>query len=132
MKPSLPLQYSSDDSPPELIHGYVSVEGAKSVFTDRSDKLAKSTAPYHAKKTDKETVRSDLEKSGFQITAESPLGFAVVALAPAYEDLTGGKVEMVERLMQAESGCTRYVTHVDIAGKNHPKTLGAAYAASKK
>src|SRR5438445_8109687 len=121
MKPSLPLQYVSDNQPPALIHGYVSVQGVKSVFTSGFEKLPETTAPYHAKKTDIETVRRDLEKSGFQITAESPLGLAVVAPPQAFEYLTGGTVQMVERLMQAEGGCTRYVTHVDIVGNNHPK-----------
>src|SRR5438034_846322 len=102
MNPSLPLQYRSDDSPPDLIYGYVSVEGEKAISDSFSEKSLKNTTPYHAKKGDRNTVRRDLEKSGFEITAESPLGFSVVAPAAAYEDLTGGKVEMVERLMQAE------------------------------
>jgi subtilisin family serine protease len=132
MKPSLPLQYPSDDVAPKLIHGYVSVQGVKSVFTGRSGKLPESTAPYHAKSANIKIVRRDLEKSGFQILAESPLGLAVVAPPAAYEDLTGGKIEMLECLMQAEGGCTRYVTHVDIVGENQPKAIGVAYAASKK
>jgi len=132
MKPSLPMQYSSDDLPPALIHGYVSVKGVKSPFSGRIEKLPKTTNPFHAKKGDRDEVRRNLEKEGFQIAAESPLGFAVVGPPSAYEQLTGGKVQMVERLMQAESGCVRYVTHVDIVGKHQPKAIGAAYTTSSK
>ena len=131
MKPSIPSQYPSDNDAPDAIHGYISVEGAKSVFTERSKKFPDSPKAYHAKKADRDRVRHDLQKSGFVILAESPLGLSVVAAPGAFEELTGGKLEMVERLCYADAGCMRYVTNIDVVGKGQPLTLGVARAASK-
>ena len=120
----LPLQYPSDDTPPECIHGYISVRGQRSVFDERWKQMPESTEAFRAKKEDRDTARHDLELAGFTVTAESALGFAVTAPPGAYEELTGGRIEMTERLMFAEEGCIRYVTHVDLVGEDQPKALG--------
>lgn len=73
----------------------------------------------------------NLEQSGFTVLAESPLGFAVSGPPGAYEELTGGTIELRERLLYAEADQVRYVTHIDIVGRNQPKSLGVARAKSK-
>ena len=130
MTPSLPYELPSDDPLPSFIQGYVSVEGERSVFTDQPKPLPESAAAYHGKKADRGGTRQELEKSGFTITAESQLGFSVSAPSGA-ENLTGGRVEAKERLMFAEEGCIRYVTHLDIVGEAQPNALGAARVKSK-
>ena len=97
LSPGLPHLYPSDDLPPDLIHGYVSVTGVKSLFTERTTKLPKSTEAYHAKKTDRDEVRHNLEKAGFTVLTESPLGLAVVGPPAAWESISGAKIQMVER-----------------------------------
>lgn len=131
MKVSLPFEHPSDAPAPEVIQGYVSVQGPSSVFGEPTGPLPGSSEAYHAKRADRNRVRRDLEKSGFTLCAESPLGFAVAGKPEAFEDLAGGTVEVKERLMQAEGGRVRYVTHLDIVGDRQPKTLGVARARSK-
>lgn len=127
----LPIEYASDAPPPTLIQGYVSVRAERSVFDEDLDRLPASVEPFHAGKSDRETTLHDLEKEGFTVLAESALGFAVVGPSEAYESITGGRIEMKERLMFAEEGCIRYVTHVDIAGDDQPKALGVGRVKSK-
>lgn len=131
MEASLPLEYPSDNPVPESILGYVSVQGPSSVFGDSASPLPDSSEAYHAERSDRDQVRHNLEESGFTIYAESPLGFAVVGNPAAFEDLTGGTVEAKERLMWAEGGRVRYVTHLDIVGDRQPETLSVAYAESE-
>ncbi len=52
MEPSLPLEYLSDNPVPELIQGYVSVQGPSSVFGEATDPLRGSSEAYHAESTD--------------------------------------------------------------------------------
>ncbi|HML13447.1 MAG TPA: S8 family serine peptidase [Xanthobacteraceae bacterium] len=127
----LPLETKSDDLPPSRVLGYVSVEGSESFFGKGSKKLRKSSKPFHAKKGDRDSVRHDLEKNGFNIIAESALGISVAAAPGAYEDITGGKLTAKERLMHTESGQKRYVTHLDIEGPKQPDTLGVGTVKSK-
>src|SRR5262249_27943832 len=94
----LPIETKSDDLPPPLVLGYISVEGPQSFFGKGNKKVPKSSKPYHAKKGDRDGVRRDLEKSGFTILAESALGFSVVAPPGAYEEITGGTITPKERL----------------------------------
>lgn len=131
MEFNLPLEYLSDNPVPELIQGYVSVQGTNSVFGGPTGSLPDSSEAYHAQSTDRDEVRRNLEGSGFTISAESPLGFAVAGNREAFEDYTGGTVEAKERLMQAESGQLRYVTHLDLVGDGQPETLGVASAESE-
>jgi hypothetical protein len=131
MEFNLPLEYLSDNPVPELIQGYVSVRGTNSVFGGPTGSLPDSSEAYHAQSTDRDEVRRNLEGSGFTISAESPLGFAVAGNREAFEDYTGGTVEAKERLMQAESGQLRSVTHLDLVGDGQPETLGVASAESE-
>ena len=127
----LPLETISDNPIPELVMGYVSVQGAASVFGEGRKKLNKSAKAYHAKKNDRESVRRDLEKNGFSIIAESSLGFSVTAPGAAYEDITGAKLQALERLMYSNAGYSEYVTHLDIVGDKQPTTLGVGMIKSK-
>ncbi len=124
----LPFETISDDPPPENILAYISVEGTESFFAE-APALDKPLEAYHARKSDRDMVRRDLEGSGFQILAESQLGFSVSAPPDAYRELTGGEVVAKERLMYAEESCIRYVTHFDIVGEGQPQALGVAMTA---
>jgi len=126
MQIGLPLETWSDDPPPEKIVGYISVESAKSVFNDEEHSLEGPLDAYYAPKDLRDTVRRDLEGTGFEILAESQLGLSVSAPPQAYEELTGGSVVTKERLQYAEENCIRYVTHVDIVGDKQPAALGVA------
>ena len=130
----LPLETVSDNPIPERVLAYVSVEGPQSVFggTPKKPKgLHKSPKAYHAKKSDRDSVRKDLEKNGFQIIAESALGLSVEAPGEAYEDITGGTLQPKERLMYSDGGYTEYITHLDIVGKGQPESLGVGAVKSK-
>jgi subtilisin family serine protease len=131
MEFNLPLEYLSDNPVPELIQGYVSVQGNSSVFGEPTGSLPDSSEPYHAERAERDEVRRNLESSGFTISAESPLGFAVSGHREAFEDLTGGTIEAKERLVRAESNQVRYVTHLDIVGDEQPETLGVGDAGSE-
>ena len=131
MTPSLPFDFSSTNQIPSSIQGYISVQGQGSVFSNSSRELPRSTQDFQADIQTRNTVRSDLEQSGFTILAESPLGFAVEAPPEAYEELSGGKIELRERLLNTEFNQVRYVTHIDIVGEEQPDVLGVAFAKSK-
>lgn len=128
----LPRIMDSDNSLPERVVGYVSVRGQQSVFASPRKPLASSSKAYHAKKSDMASVRRSLEQLGFRIIAQSPLGLSVEGSPGQFEELTGGKLLAKERLMRDRSGVQRYVTCLDVVGKNQPKTLGVAKASSKK
>jgi hypothetical protein len=65
------------------------------VFDNPKKGLHRSARAYHAKQKDIDSVRRDLEKSGFKILAESPLGLSVLGEAKQFEQLTGGEVRTV-------------------------------------
>src|SRR5438093_13128865 len=95
----LPLVTISDNPIPDAVIGYVSVQGAESVFGGKAKRLQKTAQAYHAKKADRDSVRHNLEKSGFTILAESALGLSVSAPGGAYEEITGGRLESKEILL---------------------------------
>jgi subtilisin family serine protease len=128
----LPLQTVSDNPIPHTVMGYVSVQGSASVFGTKGKTLHKSPKAYHAKKADRDSVRRDLEQSGFTIISESALGLSVVAPGGAYEEITGGKLAPLERLMYSDFNCSEYVTHLDIVGDKQPASLGVGSVKSKK
>lgn len=133
MKGILPETIPSFNLPPDLLFGYVSVKAAQSVFGKAAKKqFPNFTKAYHAPAKTRGSVEKDLQKSGFNILEASPLGFAVSASPAAFEDITGGKIEMTERLVQAEGGCERYVTHVDITGSGQPDEICVGAVKSKK
>lgn len=127
----LPTIIDSDNAVPTRIMGYISVEGKESIFKGKKPVLHKTSKPYHAEKKDRDETRRNLEKSGFEIIAESALGISVCATPGHYEDLTGGTVEAKEKLMRTVDGYREYITHLDIVGKNQPTTLGVGVPKSK-
>jgi hypothetical protein len=127
----LPAITESDNPIPEKVIGYVSVRGKASVFDNPKKGLLRSAKAYRAKQKDIDSVRRDLERSGFEILAESQLGLSVLGGAKQFEELTGGKVSPVEKLVHKGGDVHEYVTHLDITGKNQPKTLGVGLPKSK-
>jgi len=120
----LPLRFDSPARVPSRLHGYLSVnsKGGKSVLDAAT--LPSKTDAFHGSKQDTSQAIKAAESSGLEVIAQSRLGLAVVGPASAYEELTGGKVLTQELLVYAEAGTRRYVTHVDITGKNQPTELG--------
>lgn len=127
----LPATTESDNPVPDKVIGYVSVRGKESVFENPKKRLHRSVRAYHASKKDLDSVRRDLEKSGFKILAESSLGLSVLGEAKQFEELTGGTVRTVENLVHTGGNVHEYITHLDITGKKQPKTLGVGLPKSK-
>jgi subtilisin family serine protease len=120
----MPFQFETGAPPPERLSGYVSVrsQGGKSAFSAK--KLPKSANPFRAKASDRRQAAKNLSSAGLTVVSESQLGYAIAGPPRAFEELSGGKVITVERLMRAESGRERYVTHVDIVGDKQPTACG--------
>jgi subtilisin family serine protease len=127
----LPSITQSDNPVPDKIVGYVSVEGKESVFAPKTKRLLKTAKAYHADKKDRVSVRKDLEKTGFEVLAESALGMSVSAEPGAYEELTGGTIEPKEKLMYTTEGVQEYITCLDIVGDKQPNALGLGAVKSK-
>jgi hypothetical protein len=125
-----PATTESDNPVPDKVIGYVSVRGKKSVF-EKPQKLHRTARAYHAKKEDLHSVRRDLEKSGFEILAQSQLGLSVRGEAVQFEELTSGKVRTVEKLVHMGGDVHKYITHLDITGESQPETLGVGRPKSK-
>jgi hypothetical protein len=119
----LPIETPSDNPIPPIVLGYVSIRGAESVFGGAKS-LNPSAKAYHASKADRDATRSDLQKGGFSLIAESALGFSVSGPPGAFETLTGGTLTAKERLVRVEGGKRLYRTHLDITGEGQPTTLG--------
>lgn len=132
MSDQLPFELSSSTQLPGIIQGYVSVrsKGGKSCMSAKS--LPKRTTEYHGDKQDFRLATKALESMGMSIVAESKLGMAVAGPPEVFEELTGGKLISQKRLLYAEGGSSRYVTHLDIIGKGQPHTLGCAKAKSAR
>jgi hypothetical protein len=131
LKYALPRITESDNPVPKKVMGYISVQGKASLFSGKSKSLHKTSKAYHADKKDRDSVRRDLEKSGFQIIEESALGMSVMAEPQKYEELTGGKIQPKEKLMQTTEGVSEYITCLDIVGEKQPKSLGVGTVKSK-
>jgi hypothetical protein len=127
----LPTFTESDNPVPDKVIGYISVRGKESVFAAKTKGLHKTAKAYHAEKKDRDAVRKDLEKSGFEIVAESALGMSVVAGPGQFEALTGGTIQPVEKLMYTTEGVREYITCLDIVGAKQPKALGVGTVKSK-
>jgi len=127
----LPTITESDNPVPDKIIGYVKVRGPQSVFANPKKGLFRGAKAYRAKQKDIDSVARDLERSGIKILAQSRLGLSVLGDAKQFEQLTGGEVRTVEKLVQKGGNVHEYVTHLDITGKNQPKTLGVGLPKSK-
>src|SRR5713226_9214820 len=119
----LPREVELNEPPPGILFGYASVRsrGGTSVFDLTS--VPVSAAPFHGTDGDRREARREVESGGFTILGESRLGYALAGSPGAFEQLTGGRVVTRDRLVYAEAGRQRYVTHVDIVGENQPAAL---------
>jgi subtilase family protein len=120
----IPLQFDSPTQAPAQIFGYLSMNSKGGTSLLGLKTVPRDSEPFHATKRDRTQALKTAEKSGLTLVAESPLGLAVVGPSTAYEELTGGNIATREVLLYAESGIRRYVTHIDIVGKNQPTALG--------
>ena len=127
----LPAITESRNPVPDKVIGYISIRGKESVFDNPEKSLPRSARDYHASKRDLDSARRDLEKSGLKILAESALGLSVLGEKKQFEELTGGTVRTVEKLVHMGGDIYEYITHLDITGKNQPKTLGVGLPKSK-
>ncbi len=119
----MPPILESDNTLPAVVMGYVSVrsKGGTS-FLDAGD-LA-DPEPFHGSRADATKATQAIEKAGLEIVAESGLGMSVAGPPGAYEELTGGTLAAVERLMHTRLGRVEYVTHLDVVGSGQPEALG--------
>jgi hypothetical protein len=124
MSSILPIELRSSTPPPTQINGYLSItsKGGTSLLDIRS--VPERSEPFWGTKARAKEARGIAERSGLTVIAESRLGLAVVGPAAAYEKLTGGTIVTKEVLVFAEAATRRYVTHVDIVGKDQPTALG--------
>lgn len=122
MNDIIPYEVESSSPLPDIIQGYVSVlsRGKKSQLKASVKEVANAASAYRSTEANRKQVRKALESIGFEICAESRLGMAVAGPPGAFEELTGGKLVTFERLMHAEAGHERYVTHIDLVGANQP------------
>ena len=128
----LPETFNTNSPLPDRIYGYVSVhsQGEEPIFALKSDRFPTDIEQFRSTSDDRNEARRALESIGFDIIAESRIGTAIAGPAGAYEELTGGRVVTVERLMHASAGLQRYVTHIDIVGDDQPEACGCARAQS--
>ena len=129
----LPLEVESSNPLPRELQGYVSIrsQGGESSFSAEIKKFPKTARAYRGKKSDREQARKTVESIGFKIHAETLLGMAVSGPPAAFEEISGGKLVTVERLMHAEMGRRRYISHVDIVGTKQPSACGQGSIKSK-
>ena len=132
MSSRIPYQKFIQQALPKNMQGYVSVtsKGKKSIFSRKTP--PKSAKAFRATKTDLKEARRTLESTGFEIVAESRLGLAIAGPPQAFEELCDGKVVTFDRLMYAEGGRERYVTHLYIVGDKQPSMLGQGKVKSSK
>ena len=126
----LPADYESEGPVPEVLVGYLSVRSQGGVSALDAERW-ESAEPFHGTGGDRDEALGTAESVGLEVIAESALGVSVVGPPGAYEELTGGEVVTRERLMHAEMGHERYVTHVDIVGDDQPVALGVGVTRSE-
>jgi len=115
---------------PDVVMGYVWVasRGASILASPPPD----TPEPFQSAESDIREARAAVEGEGLQVIAESRLGLAVAGSPLAFERLTGARMRRYERLMRAEAGRRRWVTHLDLEGRGQPPTFGVGLAASKR
>ncbi len=124
---SMPRVLESANALPEMVIGYVSVrsQGGTS-FLDAED--LSDPEPFYGTEADHAEAAQAIERAGLEVVAESRLGKAVAGPPGAFEELTGGRLIAVERLMHTRVGREEYVTHLDIVGDGQPEALGVGTA----
>lgn len=120
----LPRRAQSPNPIPKTILGYLK---ARSETPITAGATLETAAPFRAPDT-VEALLGVAESFELEVIGQSELGLAVSGAAESYEALTGGSMQMVERLMQASAGVSRYVTHIDIVGDGQPDALGCAHS----
>jgi len=125
----LPVEFSVEEAPPELVFGYVSPRSQGGVaITEAEVTAADSVEPFFSTGDAASAAQRQAQESGLIVTAESRLGFTVAGPPEAYAEFTGGSVVAWERLQRTEMGRSRYVTHLDIVGPDQPPDLGVGRA----
>jgi subtilisin family serine protease len=121
----LPNEFGSEGPVPGVLVGYLSLrsQGGRSALDVETRQVTNAEA-FHGSSDDRDEAARIANSVGLEIIAESALGIAVTGTPGAFEELTGGEVVTRERLMHAEMGRERYVTHLDIVGDNQPDALG--------
>lgn len=120
---SMPRILESANALPEVVIGYVSVRSRGGTsFLDAED--LSDPEPFHGRADDASAAARAVERAGLEVVAESRLGKAVAGPPAAFEELTGGTLIAVERLVQTRLGRVQYVTHLDIVGDGQPEALG--------
>ena len=125
MHVQIPNVVSSDAPVPEHVFGYIAFAAGAGV--SRLEAYGSSVADVdslHAKKATTTQARRAVEGMGLTILSESPLGVAAYGPKEAWETITGGKVETLERAMRDDRGEKRYVTHLDVVGNSQPEIHG--------
>jgi subtilisin family serine protease len=125
----MPTEAESEARVPSLVMGYVSVasQGGTSIL-DADD--VSDAEPFHGSRSDREDARHAVEAAGLEIVADSALGLAVAGAPEAYAELTGARIEPVERLVHTRAGRVEYVTHLDLVGQDQPSWLGVGSVVS--
>jgi Subtilase family len=123
----MPEIVESGNALPEMVMGYVSFRSkGRTSFLDADD--VSDPEPFYGTRADVTNATKAIERAGLEIVAESGLGSSVAGPAGAYEELTGGTVAPVERLMHTRVGRVEYVTHLDVVGRGQPEALGVGKA----
>jgi subtilisin family serine protease len=126
---SMPRTLESANALPEMVIGYVSVRSQRGTsFLDAED--LRDPEPFYGTDADEAEAAQAIERAGLEVVAESRLGKAVAGPPAAFEELTGGTLIAVERLMHTRVGREEYVTHLDIVGDGQPEALGVGTAGS--
>ena len=121
----MPEEFDSGAAVPDRVFGYVSISSQGGIPATEAD-LDGDVEAFFADSDDHSEAERILQSAGFEILAESRLGMSISGPPGAFEELTGGQVVTRERLLYAEGGTRRYVTHLDVIGSQQPSTLGVA------
>src|ERR1700722_12406838 len=130
MSTLIPRILDSPSPRPARIYGYLSVNSRGGVSVLDAQSLPERSEGFHGTTQDIDTALRVSEEHGLVVIAQSPLGIAVAGAPESYERLTGGEVVTKEILVYAEAATRRYVTHVDIVGRDQPKQIGSGRIAS--
>jgi subtilisin family serine protease len=133
MSPAFPETIERHEPLPSVIHGYLPVrsEGDKSILDYGGEAFPESVEAFRSNAKSRREATTVAESAGLEVVAESSFGLAVRGESGAYEELTGGRLVTTERMLHAEAGRRRYVTHIDVVGKAQPKACGHGIVHSK-
>src|SRR3954447_3019353 len=124
---SMPRTLESANALPAIVIGYVSVRSQGGTSFLEAEDLS-DPEPFYGTDADHAEAAQAIERAGLEVVAESRLGKAVAGPPGAFEELTGGTLTAVERLVHTRVGREEYVTHLDIVGNGQPAALGVGTA----